>query len=196
MQHSPRPRHPPRNPSALIVYVAVLLLITIIRRRLILCTRLITILIRLLRRYILRIPPHQLPHTKILNETLHKRLRRLVLRTSLLPTAATLRILEPSPDLTLVREFRLVVVQRHGVNLFEYGFTFLARVWEEEFEGDGRAETFADDGEEELDPAHEVVEEVFAFGVNFVDEVVEGLFVSLDEVDECLNGPLRVDLAD
>ena len=66
---------------------------------------------------------------------------------------------------------------------------------EVEFEGTsgrGGRETVSDEVEEEFDPGHEGGEEVGSFGVDFVDEGVEGLFVSVDEVDEGLDGSLRV----
>ena len=87
------------------------------------------------------------------------------------------------------------MVQRDGVHLRQHGGALGARVWEQKLEADGRAEALADDGEEELDPAHEVVEQALALGVHLVHEVVKGLLVPLDEVDERLDRLLRVGLA-
>jgi len=101
-----------------------------------------------------------------------------------------------------VSDLELVVIDRDRVDFLEESDSFGPGVREDELEvefertsGGGGRETVSDEVEEEFDPGHERGEEVGSFGVDFVDEGVEGLFVAVDEVDEGLDGPLRVFLA-
>jgi hypothetical protein len=69
-------------------------------------------------------------------------------------------------------------------------------MWKDKFETDRLPEALADDVEEELNPTHKPRKETFAFGMNLVHEIIKGLFMSLDQVNECLDSFLRILLAD
>ena len=49
------------------------------------------------------------------------------------------------------------------------------------------AQAFACKSEEKFDPAHQALKEILPFGVDFVNETIERLFVPLDKVDEGLD---------
>jgi hypothetical protein len=72
------------------------------------------------------------------------------------------------------------VVECHFVNFFHDFSAFIASMWKDKFETDRFAKSLADDVEKELNPTHKPRKETFAFGMNLVDEIIEGLLMPLD----------------
>lgn len=87
------------------------------------------------------------------------------------------------------------MVSSYRVDFLHDVQALLAYVWEQELEADGLTKPLAHESEELLDPAHQVVEQALALGVNLVNKRIERLFVPLYEVNEDLNRLCRILLA-
>jgi hypothetical protein len=88
------------------------------------------------------------------------------------------------------------VIECHFVNFGHDLSAFIAGMWKNEFEADRFPEALADNIEKKLGPTHKLRKKAFAFGVNLVYEIIEGLLVSFDEIDEYLDSLLGIFLAD
>jgi hypothetical protein len=75
---------------------------------------------------------------------------------------------------------QLVVVKCHFVNFSHDFFAFVAGMWKNKFEADGFPKSLADNIEKQLGPTHKPRKKAFAFGVDLVYKVIEGLLVSFD----------------
>jgi hypothetical protein len=80
---------------------------------------------------------------------------------------------------------------------FFYGIpAFIAGMWKDKLQTDRFAKAFANDFEKKLDPTHKPRKETFALGMDLVHEIIERLFMSLDQIDEYLYSLVRIVLAD
>jgi hypothetical protein len=127
-------------------------------------------------RYVQHVRPHEVTKADITHNSVHDISCGFVVSAHVCAPSSS----KPTTQLALVGNLQLVVIECHLVNFGHDFSAFIAGMWKNKFEADGFAEALADNIEKKLNPTHKPRKKTFAFGMDLVHKIIEGLLVSFD----------------
>lgn len=151
----------------------------------------------------IRVRPCQVTKVKLSRNTVYQDLCRLVFRIRV-RLRAFLGTSKPSPQSFFMGDLVQVMPVYHLVYFFhdpcpifipgrQHSLEYHLAVFSAKI---GCTNALANHGEKSLDPFHEVVKKIMTLGMDFVHKRVKRLFVSIHEINECLDGRRGVRLRD